>query len=83
MERTTIMLPRDMKLQAAQYAKKKGISMGELIRNAIAATLDQSRKKDSDADPLFTDQECFTGPVPADISAHHDKYLYSKEDDLS
>ena len=44
MERTTIMLPHDLKLQAAQYAKNKGISLGELIRTAIAASLNQSRE---------------------------------------
>ncbi len=84
MERTTIMLPHDLKLQAAQYAKKKGISLGELIRNAIAASLNQSREGGYDEDPLFSDQELFSGTVPTDLSVHHDDYLYgNKTDDLS
>lgn len=84
MERTTIMLPHDLKLQAAQYAKKKGISLGELIRNAIAASLNQSRESGWDDDPLFSDKELFSGAVPIDLSVHHDDYLYgNKTDDLS
>lgn len=64
--------------------QKKGISLGELIRNAIAVNLNQSQESGSDDDPLFSDKEIFTGDVPTDLSVHHDDYLYgSKTDDLS
>jgi len=79
MERTTIMLPRDLKLRVAQHAQKKGISMGELIRNAISAALSQSVDKVSTDDPLFTDNELYQGPAPADLSADHDQYLYGEK----
>lgn len=31
-------------------------------------------------DPLFKDVEVYTGPVPPDISARHDHYLYGEDD---
>lgn len=76
MERTTIMLPHNLKLRLAQHAKKKGISMGALIRDAISAALSQSSDKDGNDDPLFTDTELYRGPAPPDLSADHDQYLY-------
>ena len=79
MERTTIMLPHDLKLRVARHAKKKGISMGELIRNAISVALSQGADKGKNDDPLFTDNELYRGPAPADISADHDQYLYGEK----
>lgn len=83
MERTTIMLPHDLKLQVAQHARKKGISMGELIRDAITSALFHNKDNSRDDDPLFSDNELFCGPAPTDISANHDKYLYDKNNDFS
>ena len=31
-------------------------------------------------DPLFKDVEVYDGPVPADLSARHDDYLYGEDD---
>jgi hypothetical protein len=31
-------------------------------------------------DPLFTDEDVYTGPVPPDISARHDYYLHGEDD---
>ena len=78
MERTTIMLPHDLKLQIAQHAQKKGISMGKLIRDAITSTLSQAGDNGNNDDPLFADNEIFQGSTPADIAANHDEYLYGK-----
>jgi len=83
MERTTIMLPRDLKLRVAQYAKKEGISMGELIRNVMDAALNHPPQNNFNDDPLFSDNVFFTGDAPNDISKNHDKYLYSKNNDFS
>ena len=83
MERTTIMLPHDLKLRVAQYAKKQGISMGELIRNVMDAALNNPHSNSFDDDPLFSDKECYTGDVPNDISQNHNQYLYGKSVDFS
>lgn len=79
MERTTIMLPHDLKLQVTQHARRKGISMGELIRDAITAALSKAGDNGKSDDPLFSDNEFFQGPASADIAANHDEYLYGKK----
>ena len=39
MDRTTIMLPPDLKIRASNQAKKMGISLGKLIRDALEKSL--------------------------------------------
>ena len=77
--RTTIMIPRDLKLRARRYAKRTGISMGRLIRDSLASRLTESENKRARRDPLFADEAVFTGPVPSDISDDHDRYLYTDD----
>jgi hypothetical protein len=81
MDRTTIMLPADLKAAASQFAAQSGMSLGELIRESLAARLahpDAATRED----PFFADQVVFPGPVPADLSLNHDKYLYGEGHDL-
>ncbi len=75
MTRTTIMLPRTLKAKAEDAARRKGVSLGELIRQALAATL-RGSLRGKETDPLFADTAVYRGPVPSDTSAKHDKYLY-------
>ena len=80
MNRTTIMLPHALKVQVMRQARKKGISMGQFIRDAIAAAITRQDELESQgADPLLTDDEVFSGSVPEDLSIHHDKFLYEKD----
>ncbi len=79
MERTTIMLPHELKLQIAQQARRKGISMGGFIRDAITAALSKAGENGRSEDPLFSDREFFPGSAPADMAANHDDYLYGKK----
>lgn len=78
MERTTIMLPAPLKEKALQYARKKGISLGELIRASLAAVISHSRNI-KNRDTLFSDTEVYTGDVPSDLSFNHDNYLYGSD----
>ncbi len=75
MQRTTIMLPRDLKQRAAREARARGVSLGELIREALQSLL---RRGDRDAaeDPLMADRAVYDGPLPADTSERHDDLLY-------
>ena len=52
MHRTTVMLPRELKERAAREARSRGVSLGELIREALA-----SRLSDPSDDPLIADRE--------------------------
>lgn len=69
------MLPSHLKLRADQYAKKKRISLGELMRNALETLLDRPSAPIAE-DTFFADTRVFRGPVPADTSKNHDDYLY-------
>ena len=75
MQRTTVMLPRELKERAAREASSRGVSLGELIREAISRLL----RADRDAagqDPLIGDTAVYEGPGPADTAANHDDALY-------
>lgn len=73
MNRTTILLPATLRSKAAGVAKKKGISLSELIRRGLEAAVARDRGAD---DPLFADGAVFTGDAPADASTRHDADLY-------
>jgi len=77
MKRTTIMLPEDLRRRARASAKQRGVSLGELIRDSLDASLPQT-SYDNARDPLFEDV-IFDGPAPRDLSRSHDKYLYDDE----
>ena len=76
MQRTTLMLPSDLKTRAQRRAKEMGISLGQLIRQALESQLTESRADRRTADPLFADSRVFSGEAPADLAADHDRYLY-------
>ena len=74
MHRTTIMLPEELKTKAKHRAQQDGISLGQLVRLAVEDYL-APRGQDNEVDPFFADKETWDGPVPADYSINHDKYL--------
>lgn len=76
MNRTTVMLPKDLKSRAAEEAAQRGISLGELIRKALQDILEDPL--DFEGDALFADTARFTGDTPADLAAEHDRYLYDE-----
>ena len=77
MQRTTIMLPRDLKERAAREAQARGVSMGELIREALAGIL-RAGHEATGRDPLIGDHAVYDGPVPADTAERHDELLYGR-----
>ena len=75
MERTTIMLPADLRLRAARRAAAGGTSLGEFIRQAMLEKLAAPPEPRGD-DPFWSDREVFAGAAPGDLAARHDDYLY-------
>lgn len=75
MQRTTIMLPSELKIAAQNLANQLGISVGKLIRDTLKQRLEQS-KDTKDTDLLFSDFSVYRGNTPKDISVNHDRYLY-------
>ncbi|MGH7856436.1 MAG: hypothetical protein ACREQY_03830 [Candidatus Binatia bacterium] len=78
MKRTTVMLPSELKAKAEQRAREKGLSFGEVVRESLGRYL-RAEGGQKAVDSLFADQAVFDGPVPRDLSADHDRYLYDEE----
>ena len=76
MNRTTIMLPEELKRQAQERAMATGISFGELVRRSLTATV-STPPPERREDPLFADSGIYLGEAPADLSKDHDGYLYA------
>ena len=76
MQRTTILLPADLKAKALRRAREQGLSLGEFLRRALEAALAGPGETPSKADPLFSDVSVYDGSVPADLAANHDDYVY-------
>lgn len=70
------MLPEKLRARAIDHARKAGVSLGELVREALAARLDRSLA--TGPDPFLADRAVFRGPGPADLAADHDRYLYGE-----
>lgn len=75
MQRTTIMLPEDLKAAAEERAHRTRRSLGQLIRDALEKELSLKRKK-GQRDLLLEDIEVYKGKTPRDLASNHDEYLY-------
>ncbi|HET6878852.1 MAG TPA: hypothetical protein VFI31_01780 [Pirellulales bacterium] len=75
MQRTTIMLPNDLRARAQRRARELGMSLGQFIRESLAAKLGGGENEAED--PLFADDAAFAGEVPDDLARNHDRYLYN------
>jgi predicted transcriptional regulator len=78
MRRTTIMLPPDLKSKAEHTARERGISFAELVRRALAETIQARRADRAYSDCLFADSAVHDGEAPTDLSTAHDGYLYGR-----
>ena len=74
------MLPPDLKRRSQALAQRLGISLGELIREALDATL-RGDAGEVREDALFSDMVTHDGPIDADLSERHDHYLYDIAED--
>jgi hypothetical protein len=79
MQRTTVVLPAGLKRRAMAKARERKISFSELVREAVEHSLPTPPKARKTRDPLWDDIPVYEGPVPADYSSNHDKYLYDEE----
>lgn len=77
MKRTTIHLPNDLRLKAKRVAKKRGVSLADLMRKALEKELVAEAP-----DPyLFLRVKPHPGrpDTPTDLSVSYEKYLYGEE----
>lgn len=50
MRRTSVMLPHDLRAKAVRHARDSGVTLGELIRRALADAIERGQARD----PIFT-----------------------------
>jgi len=79
MDRTTIMLPPELKIRASNQAKKMRISLGQYIREALKKSLEMENMREAEDDSFFLDNAVFDGTTPEDLASDHDGYLYGDE----
>ena len=68
------MIPVDLKRRAERAACDKGVSLGELVRQALERLLGER----GSADSLVSDSRVFYGEAPADLAEKHDEHLYGE-----
>lgn len=73
------MLPPELKTRAANEAKKKKMSLGQYIREALRKSLEMEYRNEVEHDTLFLDTAIFDGSTPEDLTSDHDRYLYGDD----
>ena len=74
------MLPMDLKRRSQVLAQRMGISFGELVREALEATLRGDAGEIREC-ALFGDDTVYDGPLAEDLSERHDHHLYDLDED--
>ena len=67
-----ISVPLHLAAEIEQAASSQGVSVEEFV----AASLEAAVRRAQPRDPLFADEAVFDQPVPSNLSACHDDYLY-------
>jgi len=78
MHRTTVLLPQALKARATLRARKRGISLGEFVRECLSAALNNPMASDRSDNPPLADSPVYDGPAPSDLAEQHDHYLYDE-----
>jgi len=88
-DRTTIVLPPELKRRAVSRARHQGISFGEFVRRAVEKQLTLPAKKvtkipwkpgsKKTGDPFWDNLVFFDDDGPTDLSIRHDDYLYGEK----
>jgi len=78
-DRTTIVLPPDLKRRAVSRARRQGISFGEFVRRAVEKQLAgpaRGRAKRKTGDPFLDSLVTFDDGGPPDLSTRVDEIVY-------
>jgi hypothetical protein len=67
-----------LKQAAERLAKRRGLSLGALIRQQLDSALSDQETSKRESDPLFAKFKPYTGTAPKDLAERHDDYLYGK-----
>lgn len=73
------MLPEELRRKGFDEARRRGISFGEFVREAMRLALTRVPARGVVRDSFLDDRATYSGPVPADSSTNHDEYLYGEK----
>ena len=76
MLRTQIYLPEELYTDLNNWAKKKGISLAEMIRKLVKKGLREEKEKPVKENDLIKLSELKLKGGPKDLSSKFDSYLY-------
>jgi|GEM_PF-1361143 len=77
MDKTTILLPTQLRKKAAKRAATLGISLGELIRRNLTKEVQVGEASPRSSDPIFDDFDALVLKADkTDVALEHDRYLY-------
>ena len=79
MHRTTILLSKELRRDAETVARRRGISLSELIRRQLTAAVRGGNALKRASDPLFQPTHLMSADGPPDLAARHDDYLYGRQ----
>lgn len=72
MARTSLIVPDHLLEWARREAAKRGVSLAEIVREALEA---KRKALEAEQDPWFSLHEPYRGPCPPDLSERHDEHL--------
>ena len=70
------MLPHALKNEVQRLATRRGVSLGELVREGLERLLADDARGRRDA--FFADDAVFSAAGPRDLARDHDRYLYDE-----
>lgn len=73
------MIPEELKATAQRYARRHGMSLGDLIRESLRQRLLRESSDSRAEDLLFTDLSVYEGAALNDLASGHDDYLYDEQ----
>lgn len=77
MTRISVDIPDSLKQRADVEAKRRGVSLDDVVQTALLNMLNRAGKPD----PMLDDDFRYEGEAPSDLSANLDKHLYGEIDD--
>ncbi len=80
MHRTTILLTAELRRDAETVAKRRGITLSELVRRLLSSAVRAPRARGRANDPLFQPRRLMSHGSH-DLAERHDDYLYGKAAD--
>lgn len=80
MQRTSLMLPTELKTRAASRARRAGISFGRFVRTSIEEKLNRTSDDvvASGRDPFFAFDAIVVTDGPNDMARNHDAHLHDE-----